>query len=805
MNEKPSETLSPDAQDEILFQILDDYVSRFPDGNFPDLPTVRREHPEMADQVWKCLEGLAIMQGSSRVDAGTLRETPEKMAFPEPLGDFQLLREIGRGGMGVVYEARQCSLGRRVALKTLPFAATIDPRQLQRFHNEASAAAHLEHPGIVPIYAVGSQRGVHYYAMKFIDGQHLGVLIKDLRQKSGIPEPAEDFSGSRRQKSRGWSAAQSADRVEPCYSLPSDPEIALRSIPGSLESTLREFSQTAHVSRLFSENRHSFYRTAAQYMLQAAEALDYAHQCGVIHRDIKPANLLVDTHGKLWITDFGLAHIQSNVQLTQTGEIFGTPRYMSPEQAQGKNRLVDHRADIYSLGATFYEMLTLRPIFPEKNQLRLLQRISHEEPVSPRRHDPRIPRELETILLKCIAKTPRERYETAEELAADLRRFLEDRPIRAKRPGIMEITRKWLRRHPSVVGTAVAMLAVFVGALLMNRHALVSSQRQTQDALDEAHARFSQARQAADTLISIAKEDLGDTHSPAMRQIRHKLLYTALGLYRDFLTNDELDAETQAQITAAGDYVQQFIESITELEGMPPIYLLNMPEVQRDLNLMPPQREKISKLAEAMRRTGEELFLRTRSMTYDQRLAVMVRNIREEVAQAEEILTSEQFRRLIQIGLQVRPDALSDPQVIRQLNLTEAQQKKILEIQILNMAQQNMPPMLPPAVEPPRHGPPPGRGGGPPTSGNRPREANSFSPWRGGRSEPPGPPPGDAPPPVFMKNDANQKEKEAVLTEEQMELWKEMRGAPFQTFFIVPQGREAHNRGWSEAQPADGR
>ena len=628
MNEKPSEALS-ETQDEALFKILDDCVSRFPDGNFPDLTAVRREHPEMAEQVWKCLEGLAMMQGGPRAET----QPTEKLAFPEPLGDFQLLREIGRGGMGVVYEARQCSLGRRVALKTLPFAATADPRQLQRFHNEASAAAHLEHPGIVPIYAVGCQRGVHYYAMKYIDGQHLGVLIQELR-------------GSRRRPGGGEACDDDVCGDDPSAAL-RRPEVGGYLVGGYLVG--------GYLSGSYQENRRSFYRTAAQYMLQAAEALDYAHQCGVIHRDMKPANLLVDTHGKLWITDFGLAHIRSDVRITQTGEVFGTPRYMSPEQAQGQNRLLDHRADIYSLGATFYEMLTLRPIFPEKNQLRLLQQISREEPISPRRLDPQIPQELETILLKCIAKTPQERYETAGELAADLRRFLEDRPIRAKRPGIVEVTRKWLRRHPSVVGTAVAMLAVFIVALLMNRHALVASQKETRAALDEAHARFSQARQAADTLISIAKEDLGDGPSPAMRQVRHKLLYTALGLYREFLTSDELDAETQAQLAAVGDYVQQFIESITELEGMPPIFLLNMPEVQRDLNLTPQQREKVRKLEETAHAAGEELFLKTRSMTYDERLAVMVRDIREKVAQVKEILTAEQFTRLIEIGQDAPP------------------------------------------------------------------------------------------------------------------------------------------------------
>ncbi len=826
-----------ETQDEMLFRILDEYTARFPDGNFPDRATIREEYPEMADQVWECLEGLAIMRGVAETPDGSLSgtasvipglsllhdletrggrsrggaaamhadaESSEKMALPQPLGDFQLLREIGRGGMGVVYEARQCSLGRRVALKILPFASTVDPRQLQRFQNEAAAAAHLEHPGIVPIYAVGCERGVHFYAMRLINGQHLGVIIQDLRQHSGIHEPGEENSAATVKDP----PSRFLNRNTPQTRDKSQPKDASKVVPGETPDETRDYTPVpstqrggdliTQVSRLYSDNRRSFYRTVAQYMRQAAEALDYAHQCGVIHRDIKPANLLVDTYGKLWITDFGLAHIQSNVQLTQTGEIFGTPRYMSPEQAQGQNRLADHRVDVYSLGATFYELLTLHPIFPEKNQVRLLQRISHEEPRPPREYDAHIPQDLETILLKCISKTPQERYETAGELAADLQRFLEDMPIRAKRPGMVEITRKWLRRHPSIIRTAVAMMAVMVFALLMNRHVLVASQQETHAALTEARARFAQARKAADTLINIAREDLGDDCSPAMRQTRQKLLYTALGLYQDFLTNDELDAETQLQLTAMSDYIQQFMQSMTELEGMPPIYLLNMRPVQSELMLTVQQREQVMKLGEEMRTGGEELFRETRSMPPDERLAMMVKKMRGGVTEVQKILTPEQFQRLIQIGMQARPDTFTDPQIARQLALTEAQQKKVQELLVLHsldgermMRRQLL------ATGPPDHGP---RDFGPP--GDGPRENGPFGNgppgdptelgWHMNRGQRPGPPPdfmlppdGNRPPDLgprpFSRNNAEmQKEMEAILTPEQLKIWQELRGEPFQ-------------------------
>src|SRR5262249_6071443 len=222
-----------------------------------------------------------------------------------PLGDFRLVREIGRGGMGVVYEAVQLSLGRRVALKVLPFAAALDARQLRRFKNEAQAAAHLHHPHIVPVYAVGSERGVHYYAMQFIDGQTLSAQIQELRQRQ-IDKVAR------------WQG----DKVTEG--------------PGTLPS--------CHLVTL-----SEFFRTAARLGLQAAEALEHAHGVGVVHRDVKPANLLIDGPGNVWVTDFGLARLQSEPGLTMTGDLLGTLRYMSPEQALARPGGVDHRTDVYSL------------------------------------------------------------------------------------------------------------------------------------------------------------------------------------------------------------------------------------------------------------------------------------------------------------------------------------------------------------------------------------------------------------------------------------------------------------------------
>ena len=186
-----------------------------------------------------------------------------------------------------------------------------------------------------------------------------------------------------------------------------------------------------------------------------------------MHRDIKPANLLLDVRGNLWVTDFGLARFQDEAGLTMTGDLLGTLRYMSPEQALGLRGVVDQRTDIYSLGVTLYELLTLRPAIVGTDRQELLRRLAQEEPIAPRRHDPAIPRELETILLKAMAKEQATRYATARELADDLRRFLEDKPIRAQRPTPWERVVKWARRHPSVVAaTSIVLALALVGSSL---------------------------------------------------------------------------------------------------------------------------------------------------------------------------------------------------------------------------------------------------------------------------------------------------------------------------------------------------
>jgi len=424
--------------DPVLNDLLADFANRLELGEPVDAEAYVREHPEWAQELRRLLPAIQVLADLERVAGGG-----DAAVGSEPmrgvLGDFRLLREVGRGGMGIVYEAEQISLNRRVALKVLPFAATMDARQLKRFQNEARAAAALHHTNIVPVYFVGCERGVHYYAMQFIDGQDLASIMAQRRAPAG---------------SRGISPMPPVTeeaQAGPAVASAALPDTATRPIAGL--STERSPRSPEH------------YRTVARLGIQAAEALDHAHQQGIVHRDVKPANLLVDAEGRLWVTDFGLAHIQSDARLTITGDLVGTLRYMSPEQALAKRVVVDHRTDVYSLGATLYELLTLEPVFAGNDRQELLRQIAFEEPKAPRRHNKSIPAELEIIVVKALEKNPGERYATAQEFADDLRRFLEDKPIQARRPTLRQHAIKWARRHRPVVWSAAVTVVLTLAVL----------------------------------------------------------------------------------------------------------------------------------------------------------------------------------------------------------------------------------------------------------------------------------------------------------------------------------------------------
>jgi tetratricopeptide (TPR) repeat protein len=507
-----------------------------------------------------------------------------------------------------------------VALKVLPFAATLDARQLQRFKNEAHTAAGLHHSHIVPVYAVGCERGVHYYAMQFIAGQTLASLIATLRRDAERPQ-SEPAAGPARPKDVG---GVELPVTEPCpppsgtrgpgAETPS-PGLGLLSTAGSVRS-------------------RTFFEATARLGIEAAEALDYAHGLGVIHRDIKPANLMLDGRGELWVTDFGLAQAQTDGRLTLTGDLVGTLRYMSPEQALARPGGVDGRSDVYSLGATLYELLTLEPPFAGSDRQELLRQIAFDEPRPPCRLNTAVPAELETVVLKALAKAPEDRYQTAQELADDLRLWLEDRPIRARRPTLWQRTRKWTRRHrPAVltaVGCAVVLLLAGVGWLVWEvrqekaRVAQISAAKErVSEALGEtqrARDEEGKQRRLAEDITTLSLDALNQVYlrlgatqlqrDPWREDAARGYLRKLLGYYRRLARQQSRNARVRQEIDIALVHVGGIYQRLGQQKEARDAFARAIPRLTRLLREFPGER-----------RLGEALFLchhRTAVLLYDE-------------------------------------------------------------------------------------------------------------------------------------------------------------------------------------------
>jgi serine/threonine protein kinase len=660
-----------DRQDR-LNEILLAYIEAAQVGRAPDQSRLLAENPELRpelEEFFACRDEVERLAAPLRdsVHGGGLASGGGKAAevvpggsspttdHPAPatgplgeLGDFRLLREVGRGGMGVVYEAEQISLRRRVALKVLPFAAAIDSRQLQRFQNEALAAAHLRHEHIVPVFAVGSDRGVHYYAMQFIDGQSLAALIAELRRAAWPAEP----SGP---------AGQAAPAAAETHRAAADQATA---VSASLDRSTRG---------------RKYFRWVAGLARQAALALEHAHQMGVVHRDVKPANLLLDPRGELWVTDFGLAQMGSDAGLTMTGELLGTLRYASPEQALGRRGLVDHRSDVYSLGATLYELLTLRPIFDGRDRHELLRQIADTEPTPPRSLDRAIPEELETIILKAVAKEPGERYSTAQELADDLERFREDRPIRARRPSLAEKATKWARRHRAVVASALAALVLTMAGLAAATVLTVRAydrERLKAEEADEQRGRaqenFRQALGAVDRFARFAEEELAGY--PELESVRRRLLEVALTYYQDFIDQRRDDPSSQQELQASRAKAERILGELATLAGAARFFPLHLREVQDELDLSPEKREALARIDRRMREAFQRSFTQSPEAWDQQRLALA----REQEEVIPKLLSAAEFRRFEQVLLQMAGvGAFSDPKVEQALQLTAEQKARI--------------------------------------------------------------------------------------------------------------------------------
>jgi len=483
-------TTTPDDSSEVIerpevLATLRRYREELASGLRPNRTETLSRHPDIADDLAGCLDTLEFLEVATATRSiGTFASDWDRIELPAQFGDYRLLRIVGQGGMGAVYEAEQVSLRRQVAVKTLPFASALDDRQLQRFRNETHAIAQLRHPNIVRILSVGFERGVHYFAMEWVEGRTLASVIRD--------------------------------------------------------------TQTATSTHL---------RLVVEQIVRAAHAIGHANDVGVIHRDIKPSNLMADANGDVRVMDFGLAHVGNLSRITRTGDFLGTLRYASPEQVLGGGAIVDHRTDVYSLGSTLYELITLRPAREGDDHREVLRKVASEQLIAPRKLNPLIPPDLETITLKAMATDREERYVSASEFAADLEHFLAGRSITARPPSTVVRIRRWSRRHTTaLISAAVSAIMLLLGTVIVlafSNAAIQREREQADEARQEAIKSLRTAREAVYHLLT----RMGDERLafvPQMEKMRRDMLEEALRLYE---TLEELrEEDTALRLDVATSY-----------------------------------------------------------------------------------------------------------------------------------------------------------------------------------------------------------------------------------------------------------
>jgi len=403
---------------------LDEFAEAFTrhlrSGHVPSHDEIVEEFPELSEDLRGLVKTLSILEEASfqhRTRGASPMVADASGRRWTRVGGFRLIREIGRGGMGIVYEAEQEALQRRVAIKVLPSNPLRPEAQLTRFKREATAIARLHHSHIVPVFGTGEQNGVHYCVMQYIEGCSLDRLIRALGQQfvidAGAPRPAV--------------RTQHDETRQKGVTLP----------------------------------KH-YWKNVARIGVDMADALSHAHGHGILHRDIKPSNLLIDKSGHVWLADFGVAKLMDQDNLTATDGLIGTLRYTSPEQWEGQS---DARSDIYSLGLTLYELCALQPAFAANDRRELIRQVAETTPERLSRLMPGIPADLETVINKAMARSPADRYQAAANLANDLRRFATDRPVTARRISLLERSWRWCRRHrtETALGSVIAMLLIAYG------------------------------------------------------------------------------------------------------------------------------------------------------------------------------------------------------------------------------------------------------------------------------------------------------------------------------------------------------
>jgi WD40 repeat protein/serine/threonine protein kinase len=574
--------------------VAEAFLARYRAGKRPSIEAYAELHPELAEQIRRLMPALVAVEQDLSIDSDTAMRPAGASTRERRLGDYRILRELGRGGMGVVYEAEQVSLGRHVALKVLPPQIAHDRKALERFRREAKAAARLHHTNIVPVFEVGQDGESVYFAMQFIQGQGLDQVIDELARlrdrgrdramvnpartvgatATGPGEPtlgrAAELLLSGRLATEcavpltGDTPAPDLAAATEGFAPDADPDPSPANVGGDGFAAVAAGPQPASAvfpgggqiaPTALSGQGRLFFQGVAQIGRQAAQALAFAHARRIIHRDVKPSNLLLDHAGVVWIADFGLAKGEDD-GLTTTGDILGTLRYMAPERFRGEG---DARADIYALGLTLYELLTLRPALDSPDRLELIERIKSEEPPRPRSLDGRIPRDLETIVLKAIEKDARQRYQSAEALAEDLRRFLADEPIQARRSSAAERYWRWSRRNPIIaVMGGLLTIVLILGTIVSTYFALWASQKAKEaegNAFLATREMLRANQEARKALDEAARADQEARRARDEKRLSDHRLYAA-----------EMNAARQAWVEGQTELVRQHLEAF-EVKG----------------------------------------------------------------------------------------------------------------------------------------------------------------------------------------------------------------------------------------------
>ncbi|MEM7453190.1 MAG: protein kinase [Planctomycetota bacterium] len=496
-------------KEEILEKIVADFTARLRKGELPAIVDYQKRYPDLSGEIDDLLASVAMIEGlkgpASGPSKGTLQKDVDHLLSLERLGDYRIIRQLGRGGMGIVLEAEHESLGRPVAIKVLPARLVTDEKALERFRREARAAANLHHTNIVGVFGVGQSEGYHYYVMELVRGLTVSQVIRDLRGQSTPAEPTIVPAATRVDNS-----APDAENTGEFTTADTNTggHSATRAISGATDvfrkSAVSDYSNTGNARSADNFTLHNAkgkvsdiknrYRWAASVAAQTADAMKYAHGLNVLHRDIKPANLMLDETGTVWVTDFGLVKNITNQTLTATGDIVGTPQYMAPESFEGR---YDQRSETYCLGLTLYEMATLRPAYADASTPELIRAITSTAPERASKVDPGIPRDLATIIQKAISREQENRYQTADALLSDLRAFLDDRPIKARRASTVEYVWRWSRRNP-LVASLLALSIVLTGIIAIVASAGYISTRNAYSALNRKHQNLIEQEQATE-------------------------------------------------------------------------------------------------------------------------------------------------------------------------------------------------------------------------------------------------------------------------------------------------------------------